>query len=89
MMTKDEQILDDLARHLFIKIGRNIDDYIKLCRVAELSPIDAMPKLMFLLIQLTATIAINEYFEVDEPSVIELLQIQLQKARANLTEQED
>jgi hypothetical protein len=89
-VTTDEQILDDLTRHLLKKMGRNIQDYIQLCQIAELPPGDVMPKLVHMLIRLTAHTAINEYIEADERGVIAVLQHHMEKARAELPkEQED
>lgn len=85
---RDEQILDDLARHLLGKIGRHVDDFIKLCKVAELSPLDVLPKLVFLLVRLTASIAVNEYVVVDEAALVRLLHKQMCKAREELAETE-
>jgi hypothetical protein len=52
--------LDDLGRHLLKKIGRNIDDFIKLCQIAELGPAEVLSKLVLLLVRLTASAAVNE-----------------------------
>ena len=82
----DEQILDDLTRHLLGKIGRNIDDFIKLCRIAELSPAEVIPRLVLTLIRLTASLAVNEFIEVNEASLVRVLQKELRRAHKEMVE---
>lgn len=60
-MTRDERILDDLSQHLREKIATNINDYLSLCRSAELDYPSAVAELLSMLIVLTTSLAAGQF----------------------------
>jgi len=61
MNAKDQQILDDLTKHLREKTLRNVEDYVVLCNDAGLKSRDVMPELMGFFSQLTTSFAVNQF----------------------------
>ena len=61
MTAKEQQILDDLTKHLREKILRNVEDYVILCSDTGLKSRDVMPELMVFFSQLTTSFAASQF----------------------------